>query len=77
MEVLEKDKDESKNQELYEETIELYSKNSNFSFLISLFTKIYQNKKFCDSLLQKFYEINVNLKKKKKKIIAIQTKKKN
>lgn len=39
LKALEKDKDasKSKNQELYEETIELYSKKSSFSFLISLF----------------------------------------
>ena len=66
LEALEKSKEESKNQELYKETIELYSKKSSFSFLISLFVKIYQDKKLCELLLEKFYNMNAELKEKDK-----------
>ena len=67
LEALKQNKEESKNQELYEETIELYSKKSSFTFLISLFAKIYSYKNYCDLLLEKFYEINVNIKENDKK----------
>ena len=67
LEALKKNKEESKLPLLYEETIELYSKKSSFSFLISLFAKIHENNKFCNLLLQKFYDININIKGKDKK----------
>ena len=58
LEALKKIKEENKIEELYKETIELYSKKSKFSFLISLLSKIYENKEFCKSLLEKFYTMN-------------------
>lgn len=67
LEAFENIKEESKNQELYKETIDLYSKKSSFSFLISLFSKIYQDKKFCEPLIEKFYKMNAELKEKGKK----------
>ena len=67
LEALKQNKEESKLPLLYEETIELYSKKSSFSFLISLFAKIHENNKFCNLLLQKFYDININIKGKDKK----------
>ena len=67
LEALKENKEENKIQELYEETIELYSKKSRFSFLISLFSKIYEDKIFCESLLEKFYTMNVVLKGNEKK----------
>ena len=67
LEALEKNGEKSKNHELYKETIELYSKKSSFSFLISLFVKIYQDKIFCELLNQTFYNMNVELKEKGKK----------
>ena len=70
LEALEKNKEESKIHELYKETIELYSKNSSFSFLISLFVKIYQDKNFCESLIEKFYKMNDELKEKSKKDLS-------
>lgn len=62
IEALKESKEENKNQELFQETIELYSKKKGFSFLISLFAKIYQEKNLCQLLIQKFYDMNVNLK---------------
>lgn len=44
LEALKQNNEENKTRELYRETIELYLKNSSFSLLISLFTKIYQEK---------------------------------
>ena len=62
LEALKKKNEENKIDELYKETIELYSKKSMFSFLISLLSKIYSNKTFCESLLEKFYTMNSDLK---------------
>ena len=64
-EALKQNKEEKKNQELFLETIELYSKKSSFNFLISLFTKIYQEKKSCKVLLKTFYEMNTKMGKEK------------
>jgi len=44
--------------ELYKETINLYSKKKGFSFLIELFLKIYQKKDLCQELIKKFREMN-------------------
>jgi hypothetical protein len=62
LEALKKKNEENKIDELYKETIELYSKKSMFSFLITLLSKIYKNKIFCESLLEKFYTMNSELK---------------
>ena len=64
---LKQNNEENKSQELYLETIDLYSKKSSFSFLISLFSKIYEEKKSCNLLLKIFYEMNVNIGKGKNK----------
>lgn len=48
LEALKQNNEENKTRELYRETIELYLKKSSFSLLISLFTKIYQEKKLCE-----------------------------
>ena len=60
-EALKQNKEENKSQELYLETIDLYSKKSSFSFLISLFSKIYKEKISCNLLLKIFYEMNVSI----------------
>ena len=44
--------------ELYKETINLYSQKKGFSFLIELFLKIYQKKDLCPELMKKFREMN-------------------
>ena len=44
--------------ELYKETINLFSKKKGFSFLIELFLKIYQKKDLCQDLMKKFREMN-------------------
>jgi len=62
IEALKESKEENKNKEYFQETIDLYSKKKGFSFLISLFAKIYQKKNLCQLLIQKFYDMNVNLK---------------
>ena len=46
--------------ELYKETIDLYSKKKGFSFLIALFLKTYEKKDLCSLLMEKFNEINKN-----------------
>lgn len=43
---------------LYKDTIELYSKKKSFSFLISLFIKIYNNSDNCKILIKIFEEMN-------------------
>lgn len=67
IEALKESKEENKNKVLFQETIELYSKKKGFSFLISLFAKIYQEKNLCQLLIQKFNDMNVNLKANEKK----------
>ena len=66
LEALEQNNEENKNERLYEETIDIISKKGNFSLLISLFTKIYQEKKLCESLLKKFYYMNIKISRDKK-----------
>ena len=58
IEALEKKGDKSKIDDLYKDTIALYSKKKGFSLLISLFLKIYQKKDLCSELLKLFKEIN-------------------
>ena len=58
---LKENKEEKKIDELYKETIDLYSKKKCLSFLIELFIKIYQKKDICSILLTKFKEINENM----------------
>ena len=65
IEALEKRKEGNKMKKLYLETIELYSKKSSFSFLIYLFSKVYEEKNSCELLLKKFYEMNINIQKNK------------
>ena len=66
IEALKKSREESKIDELYKDTINLYTKKKGFSFLISLFLKIYKDKKeLCNELMEKFYEMNINKNKKK------------
>lgn len=67
LDALKESKGEDKTKELYQETIELYSKRSSFSFLISLFAKIYKDKVMCSSLIKKFYEMNKSFKLNSKK----------
>lgn len=55
-EALTEKKETEKIDNLYEETILLYTKKISFSFLIRLFIKVYDKKKFCKKLLQEFSE---------------------
>ena len=61
LETLKKNKEEDKIDRLFEETIELYSKKKDFSFLISLFVQIYNKKSLCSLLIDKFYDMNIKL----------------
>ena len=45
---------------LYKETIELYSKKKGFTFMIVLFLNIYEKKNLCSELMKIFKEINGN-----------------
>ena len=62
IEALKENKEEKKKQELFQETIDLYSEKKGFSFLISLFVKVYQEKDLCNILIQNFYDMNTNIK---------------
>ena len=53
---LEENREEEKIDELYKDTIDLYSKKKGFNLLIPLFLKIYQKKNLCQLLLKKFKE---------------------
>lgn len=66
LEALKKNNEENKTRELYLKTIELYLKNNSFGLLISLFTKIYQEKKLCELLIEIIYKTNLNNKENKK-----------
>ena len=52
--------EENKIDNLYKETIDLYSKKKGFYLLIALFLKVYKKKDLCSSLLKKFREMNGN-----------------
>jgi hypothetical protein len=60
IEALKNNGEENKIDELFKETIELYSKKKGFSFLIPLFLKIYKQKDLYSELIEKFREINKN-----------------
>ena len=60
LEALTKNGSENLIDELYNETIELYSKKKGFSFLIGLFLKIYKKKNLCTKLLKVFKKMNEN-----------------
>ena len=66
IEALKKNKEMDKIEELYKDTIELYSKKKIFSFLIALFLKIYDKKDLCSELLNSFRKISENPKDKGK-----------
>ena len=51
-------KEEEKLDILYQDAINLYSLKPDFEFLINLFIKIYDNKKNCPILLDKFKQFN-------------------
>ena len=56
LEYLNERKEEEKLNLLYKDTINLYAKNPSFILLIKLFTKVYEDKNLCSSLLIKFDE---------------------
>ena len=59
LDALEKNNENNKIEKLYDETIDLYKNNKNFNLLLSLFLKIYDQKKdLCSKLLKIFNEIN-------------------
>ena len=64
LDALKLNKEENKIQELYKETIELFSIKKNFYLLIALFTKIYKEKNLCSRLIRNFYEMNFSNKNK-------------
>ena len=60
IEALKQNGEESIIDSLYKETIELYSIEKDFTFMIQLFLKIYQKKDLCRELLERFRIINEN-----------------
>ena len=61
IESLKRNGEKNKIDELYKETIELYSQKKGFSLLITLFLNIYKKKDLCSILLVKFKDMNKNL----------------
>ena len=47
--------------DLYNDTIELYSKHPKFEFLINIFINVYENKTICPKLLEQFKNFNLKL----------------
>ena len=60
IEALEQRNEKSKTDDLFKDTIALYSKKKGFSLLISLFLKIYERKDLCSELLKLFKDMNKN-----------------
>ena len=59
LEALEHNNEIDKKEKLYEDTIDLYEEKKQFSLLIPLFLKIYENnKELCSKLIEIFYKIN-------------------
>ena len=54
LKALESNKESEEIEDLYQDTIDLYSKQKDFVLLISLFIRIYQNKNLCLLLLENF-----------------------
>ena len=48
--------------DLYNDTIDLYSHYPKFDFLINIFVKVYQNKNICPKLLGEFKKFNDEIK---------------
>jgi hypothetical protein len=55
---LQNNNEKEKNEKLYEDTIDLYEKKKQFSLLVTLFLKIYENKDLCNKLIEIFYRVN-------------------
>ena len=68
IEALKENKEMDKIDELYKVTIELYSKKKIFSFLITLFLKIFEKKELCMELLNIFRKMNEDQKDRTKNI---------
>ena len=62
IEALEQRNEKSKMDDLFKDSIALYSKKKGFSLLISLFLKIYERKDLCSELLKLFRDMNKNQK---------------
>ena len=60
IEALEQKNEKSKMDDLFKDTIALYSKKKGFSLLISLFLKIFERKDLCSELLKLFKDMNKN-----------------
>ena len=62
---LKQNKEEGKIDNLYEETIKLYSEKKGFYLLISLFINVYEKENLCSKLIEEFYKMNENKKNEK------------
>jgi len=62
---LKQNKEEGKIDNLYEETIKLYSKKKGFYLLISLFINIYDKQNLCPKLIEEFNKMNKDKKNEK------------
>ena len=62
LEALKRNNEDKKANILYKDTIDLYEEKKGFSFLISIFVKIYDNEELCKLLLHRFREMNDNKK---------------
>ena len=59
LEALKTNNESELDSKLYEDTINLYTKKKQFSLLVTLFLKIYENNKdLCKDLIKEFYDIN-------------------
>ena len=60
IEALKSNREEEKIDKLYEDSISLFLDKKGFSFMISLFLKVYKKEKLCKVLMEKFKEMNGN-----------------
>ena len=58
IEALNSNEEKEKIDNLFKDALDLYSEKKGFSFLISLFLKIYEKKDLCSVLLKKFRDMN-------------------
>ena len=58
IEALKSNGEEDKIDKLYEDSISLFSDKKGFSFMISLFLKVYKKKELCLNLIKKFRDMN-------------------
>ena len=66
LEALKQNNEEALIDKLYKESIEMYSEKKSFTFFVKLFVHLYKEKELCPLLIEKFKQINIQIKENEK-----------